>query len=337
MFSLNVYHSIFYNLAKITSILESEQATLAFYNVENFYANASRKEDTFLPSNWSKWIENRYEQKVSKIAYTIAKIGLKETGKLPLLVGLSEVENESVLKDLVQDENLIRGNYETILFESLDERKINVGCIYQKDLIEIIKAEPIRVVFKNQLNELSYTRDILFLKTKLKEEVVYFFIIHLPSKIDLEINQNKRAILLQKIKDKIEEINKVENNPNVIVMGDFNDSPTADNIRLILNTNPSIEQLKDDELYNPMVSLMSYKRGSLVHKKQWMLFDQMLFSNGFSSKNSTIKVLNTEIFDQPFLTVNTSKYGAFPQRTFVGTKYLGGYSDHFPIYTVIKY
>ena len=243
--------------------MKSKHGTLVFYNVENFYAKNRHNNTSFLPSNFLKWEEERYEQKVNKIAYSIAKVGYKETQDLPLLVGLSEVEDESVLVDLVANEHLKEGNYATILYESLDERRINVGCIYRKELIEILESEPIRVVFKNQNEERSYTRDILFLKTKLAHEIVYFFILHLPSKLDLEINQLKRSILLQKIKSKVDDIKLNEDEPKIVIMGDFNDAPNADNIREILNTNPVINETKSTGFYNPMVRLMIYKRGLL--------------------------------------------------------------------------
>ena len=317
--------------------MESKKSAIVFYNVENFYAKNRHNKVSFLPSNFLKWEESRYEQKVDKIAFSIAKVGFKETQNLPLLVGLSEVEDESVLTDLVANENLKHGNYATVLFESLDERRINVGCIYRKDLIEVLESEPIRVIFKNQYEERSYTRDILFLKTKLEDEIIYFFILHLPSKLDLEINQLKRSILLRKIKSKVDEIKLNQKDPNIVIMGDFNDSPTAENIREVLQTNPNKKSTKRSEFYNPMVGLMSYNRGSLVHKKQWMLFDQMLFSYAFTKEKAAISIEKAAIFDAPFLTINPNKYGAFPFRTFVGTKFSGGYSDHFPIYTIIKY
>ena len=317
--------------------MDSKLATFAFYNVENFYAKIRENETSFLPSNFSKWVEGRYDEKVAKIAFTIAKIGYKETQDFPLLVGFSEVEDKSVLEDLINDKSLANAGYESILYPSLDERNINVGCIFRKDIIDVLLAEPLRVVFKNQNDEKSFTRDILFLKTRLKDQIIYFFILHLPSKLDFELNQLKRSILLNKIKHKVEEIKSEDLDAKIIIMGDFNDSPTADNIREILQTNAFKDSIKKTEFYNPMVGLMSYKRGSLVHKKQWMLFDQMLFSSGFFTKNSNISYQKTEIFDEPFLTVSGSKYGSFPFRTFIGTKYLGGYSDHFPVYTIIKY
>ena len=324
-------------LAKILKNLKTNLATFAFYNVENFYSNQNNVEYSFLPSNYSKWVETRYRTKVDKISFAISRIGYNETKALPTIVGLCEVENEMVLNDLISHPNLIDGNYGFVLHESLDERKINVACIYRKDLIKIEHSEPIRVMFKNSFDEKSYTRDILYLETILNGEKVYFFMVHLPSKLDYEVNQEKRGILLRKIQQRVEMIRDKEIDPKIIIMGDFNDTPTAENIRIILNTKPNKEETQLNDFYNPMVGLMSYKRGSLVHHKQWMLFDQMLFSHGFLTKKSALEIVKTDIFDESFLTVNVGKLRNFPARSFVGSKYLGGYSDHFPIYTIIKY
>ncbi|MBF0596967.1 endonuclease/exonuclease/phosphatase family protein [Faecalibacter rhinopitheci] len=317
--------------------MNTNLGTIAFYNVENFYADRTLKEETFLPSNFSKWKEKRYHLKVDKISFAIAKIGKRDTDQLPLLVGLAEVENNFVLEDLINHTNLKEGNYDYILHESLDERNINVGCIYRKDLITINKSEPIRIVFKNQLGEKSYTRDILYLEADLSGETIYFFIVHLPSKIDKELNQMKRKILLTKIKSRVDELLSENPKAKIMVMGDFNDTPSNDDLREILDTRSKKHEIIHHELFNPMVELMNYKRGSLVHQKQWMLFDQMLFSKEFLTSKNAIEHLKTDIFDASFLTTNVAKYGAFPHRSFIGSKYLGGYSDHFPIYTIIKY
>lgn len=317
--------------------MDTNLATFAFYNVENFYANRSENEQSFLPSNFSKWKENRYNLKVDKISFAVAKIGKRETDQLPFLVGFAEVENKLVLQDLIQHDNLKDGNYDYVMYESLDERKINVGCIYRKEFITVNKSEPLRVIFQDPLGDKSYTRDILYLETTLAGETIFFFMVHLPSKLDKELNQMKRKYLLQKIRSKIDGILSENPAAKVVLMGDFNDTPTNEDLREAINTRSRKDEVLAMEMYNPMVELMSYKRGSLVHQKQWMLFDQMMFSKGFLNQNGTIKHVKTEIFDAMFLTTNIDKQGAFPHRSFVGSKYLGGYSDHFPVYTIIKY
>ena len=318
-------------------VLENKLATFAFYNVENFYAKKSINQESFLPSNYAKWIDNRYDVKVDRIAHAISKIGLKDTQDLPFFVGLCEVEDESVLNDIIRNDRLSDANYDYIFKESLDERKINVCCLYRKDKIKIIESDPIRVVFKDLNNIKSYTRDILYVKAELEKSLFHCFIVHLPSKLDQEVNQEKRKILLGKIRLKINSILEEDPEAKIMVMGDFNDTPTADNIRIELDTRACVDEVKSTQLYNPMVGLMSYKRGSLVHRKQWMLFDQILFSKGFLTNFSNLEFVKTDIFDASFLSTNIGKLGAFPSRTFIGSKYLGGYSDHFPVFAIIKY
>jgi len=315
--------------------LKHNLATIAFYNVENFYSKTS--EESFLPSNLIKWKAGRYDEKINKIAFCIAKIGKVETNQLPSVVGLAEVENKDVLHDLTNNNFLKDGKYKSVIYQSLDERKINVGFIYKEDDFILEKSEPIRIVFKDQLGDKSYTRDILYVNGKLFGHKVHFFIVHLPSKIDKEINQIKRQYMMQTIRKRIDEILSENHLEKIVLMGDFNDTPTNEDLRFELNTRANINELKKLELYNPMVTLQSYSRGSLMFKKQWMLFDQQLFSKGFFDHSSPFEMLKTDIFDASFLKNSSGKSISLPFRTFVGRKYFGGYSDHFPIFTILKW
>lgn len=315
--------------------MKNNLATIAFYNVENFYSKTS--DESFLPSNLIKWKAGRYDEKVNKIAFCIAKIGKVETDQLPSVVGLAEVENEDVLQDLIKNDFLKEGQYKTVLYESLDERKINVGLIYREDHFVLEKSEPIRIVFKDQLGEKSYTRDVLYVKGKLFGHNVHFFVVHLPSKIDKELNQIKRQYMMQAIRKKIDEILSKNLLEPIVLMGDFNDTPTNEDLRFELNTRATKTEVKKMELYNPMVALQSYNRGSLMFKKQWMLFDQQLFSKGFFDPSSPFEMLKTDIYDASFLKNTSGKSISLPFRTFVGRKYFGGYSDHFPVFTILKW
>jgi len=315
--------------------LKQNLTTIVFYNVENFYSKYS--EDTFLPSNFTKWKESRYDKKVNQIAFCLSKIGKAETDELPSVIGLAEIENNDVLEDLVNNDYLKHGNYKTLIYESLDERKINVGLIYREEQFIVEESEPIRFVFKDQNDIKTYTRDVLYVKGKLFNENIHLFIVHLPSKIDKEINQFKRQSILKALKKKINNILTENFSEKIIIMGDFNDSPTTEDIIQELDTRAKQEKLNKKELYNPMVNIQSYDRGSLIFKKQWMLFDQQLFSSNFFKSSSKLKYVKTEIFDASFLKNSGGKSTGLPFRTYIGRKYFGGYSDHFPVYTILKY
>ena len=86
-----------------------------------------------------------------------------------------------------------------------------------------------------------------------------------------------------------------------------------------------------------MESLKSYLRGSLNHRFEWYLFDQILFTtNFFEYKIDTHSFSKANIFDSEFLKQYKGKYKGAPFRTYIGLKYKGGYSDHFPIFFYLK-
>lgn len=112
-------------------------------------------------------------------------------------------------------------------------------------------------------------------------------------------------------------------------MGDFNDDPRSKSIQRLMQTNL---------LYNPMEKLLSPNRGSANYKKSWSLFDQILVShNFFNYEKGTHSFAHADIFDEKFLKEYKGKFKGIPYRTFVGKKYIGGYSDHFPVYIQLKY
>jgi len=43
-----------------------------------------------------------------------------------------------------------------------------------------------------------------------------------------------------------------------------------------------------------------------------------------------------DIFDEDFLKSHNGKFKGTPYRTYVGKRYKGGYSDHFPVYITLK-
>jgi len=82
---------------------------------------------------------------------------------------------------------------------------------------------------------------------------------------------------------------------------------------------------------------MSFNRGTTKHNWQWNLFDQILIStNFFKTSDSLFEFSSANIFDEDFLKLFNGKYKGSPFRTYVGKKYKGGYSDHFPVYAIFK-
>lgn len=311
--------------------------SIAFYNTENLFDpfDDSKTHDVdFTPNGSKQWTEKRYRDKIWKIGQAISQLGLKETGKPPLIVGLAEIENARVMNDLIHSEHLEEFNYGYIHFESLDERGIDTALIYRRDLIDVEKAEPIRFAFP-EVDPTDFSRDVLYVRFKLHEFEVHTFTMHLPSRRDVDMNRDFRNLTLTKIRIRIDEILKENPEAYIILMGDMNGNPDDLDAVNILKTR-DINQMEPGELFNPMLALRK-NTGSLMHAGKWILFDQILLSQSFFQPLDGIVWIRTEVYRERMVQERNKRFSGLPFRTFAGNKYLGGYSDHFPVYAIFNY
>ncbi|MDO5654972.1 MAG: endonuclease [Flavobacteriaceae bacterium] len=313
--------------------------TVAFYNTENLFDifnDPKTLDDDFTPQGKRKWTQNRYENKIGKIAMTISRIGLDETGYPPSLVGLAEVENDVVVQDLIKNKYLGEENYDFVHFDSQDERGIDVALIYNKHVFFPEHSEPLHPPMIYDGGGRDLTRDILYVKGKLYHRRIHVFVVHMPSKREENYNLAKREAIAQKLWHKIEDISREEKNPYIIVLGDFNSDPTTDTLKKYLKGQHQKPKSSELSFFNPMELLVRDGHFTTVHRKDWLLFDQMLFSTAFFSAYASPTLVGTQVFNPYFLQEWNHKYRFQPFRTYVGRKYLGGYSDHFPIYSILK-
>lgn len=307
--------------------------TVAFYNLENLFDTIDDPEtldDDFTPEGHKKWTPKRYKKKLFKLAKTISEIGLEAAQSAPALIGIAEIENEMVVQDLISTEPLRKIDYHYVHYDSPDERGIDTALLYHKDHFEVLFSEPIALLVYNQEGERDTTRDILYVHGKLNGEEVHVFVNHWPSRRDGEVETNhKRLEAAKTVKATMAKIEEQHANPNYIIMGDFNDDPDSASIQKLM---------EETSLYNPMDKLRSPGRGSASYRRSWSLFDQIIVShNFFNYEKGTHSFAHANIFDDNLLTEWKGKYKGAPYRTYVGRKYIGGYSDHFPVYIQLKY
>ncbi len=310
----------------------TDQYTVAFYNLENLFDTTDDPytlDDDFLPDSEKAWTYKRYEKKIFKLGTAISNIGFSETGKAPILVGVAEVENKRVLEDLIASKHLKNKNYGIVHYDSPDERGIDVGLIYQKQYFEVTNSEKIQVLVDNDHGERDYTRDILRVTGYLNNEEVHILINHWPSRRDgAELTAYKRIVAAQKNREIIDQITSENADAKIIIMGDFNDDPHSESVK---------NHLVQNDLFNPMERLLTRYRGTTNYRSQWNLFDQIIFSHNFHKYEKGKHCFSdASIFDDDFLKIYKGRYKGNPFRTYVGRKYLGGYSDHFPVYMRLR-
>jgi len=306
--------------------------TIAFYNLENLfdiYNDERTNDDEFLPTSAKRWTEKRYQKKIYKLGSVISKIGFEDSLKPPALVGLGEVENDTVLNDLIQTEDLIGFNYGFVHYDSKDERGIDVALLYDRDQFVVEASETYSIYLETPEGERDFTRDILLVSGILDGDPIHVIVNHWPSRHEGDNETSyKRMIAAKKVLEIISQVLEKHEFPRIIVIGDFNDNPNNESIQfLTANSN----------LFNATESLWSRNRGTENHDFQWNLFDQIFISKNLLMPDSDgYSFERADIFDDKFVTQFRGKFKGQPFRTYVGKKYMGGYSDHFPIFIQLK-
>ena len=311
---------------------KKELYTIAFYNVENLFDTRQDKtilDTDFIPTSDKKWDNIRYEQKLNKIANAIASIGPEDHNFPPIVIGLAEVENKTVLQDLVATEALKDKGYHFVHYNSPDERGIDTAFLYRKNLVKIKDSKSHQLYLETSEGNRDFTRDILEVSCTVLGEDITFLINHWPSRRDgWTSTASKRLEAAKQNTTIIEQSKSVNPNQHFVVMGDFNDDPKDESVQYLENS---------AALYNPMELLLTKKKGTTKHKGRWNLFDQILISHELLKfQKQKLNFKNAAIFDPDFLKQQKGRYKGTPYRTFGGRNYTGGYSDHFPVYIILE-
>ncbi len=307
--------------------------TIAFYNLENLFDTIDDKntfDDDFTPEGKKNWNYKRYQKKIKKLSSVISQIGTDKSKLPPVLIGVVEVENKAVLSDLVSHKNLADFHYGYAHYDSPDERGIDVALLYQKKHFELLASKTFPLLLSTDSGGRDYTRDVLYVKGRLKGELMYILVNHWPSRRSgLDTSEEKRLLAAELVGSIVDGIQLEDPEAHIIIMGDFNDDPTNISIKQTLLSNSS--------LYNPMESLLEKGKGTLSHKRTWHLFDQIIFTkNFFERSKTTYSFRYADVFNKKFLKTFRGKYKGTPFRTYVGKWYKGGFSDHFPVYIYLN-
>ena len=296
--------------------------------------------EDFTPKSNKNYTYNIYQQKLKNIAQVISEIGFKYTKTAPAVVGLVEVENRQVVEALTQQDALKKYDYGVVHYNSFDARGIDVALIYQKKRFTVTNSYKKELVLFREDGKREYTRDLLVVSGILDGEKVAFFVNHWPSRRGGEAvsmpKRNPGARLLKKEMDDLR-----EKNPNIklIAMGDFNDDPISPSFKNHLKAVGDEKELNEEYPYfNPMYKM--YKKGvaSLAYRDAPNLFDQIIYSKNLVSGSSAEEytVYRTEVYAPAYLINKQGNYKGYPFRSWDGDKFTGGYSDHFPVFTILQ-
>jgi len=313
-------------------------AVIGFYNVENLFdteKDTLTNDNEFLPNGSNQWTPERYHQKLQNLAYAISQIG-KEQGGVVVL-GVSEIENERVLNDLVAQPALQPLNYKVAHHDSPDLRGVDVAFIYQGDRFEFILQKPHTLVVPDK--PYFKTRDQLLLVGVLDNtDTLYLIVNHWPSKSGGEARSAPMRMAAAKLtRSIVDSLLNINPNSKIIIMGDLNDNPNAKSITQELNAKEKISNVTKSDIFNPMIKMYKDGIGSYAYRDSWELIDQIMVTYALLNPNpNTYKYVSAHVFSPNFLKTKSGSFQGYPFRTYAGGTYAGGYSDHFPVYIILS-
>jgi len=326
---------------KVAYLHSNEQARgdstmrLMFYNVENLFEptdDTITSDEEYQPEGIRGWSFNRMKRKQINIAKVILAVGGWEP---PEVIGLCEIENLNVLKGLVYNTPLKNFKYRIIHYDSPDPRGIDVAFLYRPEKIKVLQSFPLAIRFP--FDTLSRTRDVLYIKTIFcKTDTFHIFVNHWPSKYGGALTTiPKREYVASVIRNHTDSLLAVNPDSRVIILGDLNDSPYESSVKDILGAKMDSTNLISTDLYNLHAGTgLSWKKGTIKFREEWETIDHMIISKAVLLHTTPHSL---HIFDAPFLLQNDDAwFGMKPFRSYYGATYIGGFSDHLPIYMDIN-
>lgn len=312
---------------------------ISFYNLENLYDtvdNTMTNDEEFLPNGPRNYTTAIYLDKLNKLATVISQIGTEVNPDGPAILGVAEVENDTVMNDLVRQKIIEKRNYKIVHYDSKDIRGVDVGLLYNPKYFTVEASDKLFVQLPGGSKDSYFTRDILWVKGKLDGETIHIYVNHWPSRVGGEARSAPaRAAAAQVCKHHIDSIAKLEPNAKVVIMGDLNDDPVSASVAKVLGATSKADEVQRGGLYNPWTDLYKKGYGTLAYQDAWGLFDQIIISYPWLNKNQTgFFFYQQHIFNKEFLLENKGRYKGYGMRTWDGNTYRGGYSDHFPTYLV---
>lgn len=299
------------------TLILSSFLTFMELNCENLFdtRHDSLKNDLeFLPEGSYKWTPYRYWAKLNHLGREI----VAQSNPIPDFVAMCEVENDSVMFDLTRRSLLRNAGYEYVMTSSPDERGIDVALLYQPASFALLHSHSIRIT---PLPDTRPTRDILYASgVIITGDTLHVFVVHAPSRRGGEVaSRPYRLHVADRLAAAVDSVYAISGDAKIIVAGDFNDYADS----------PALKRLYQHHLINISRDAQGTHGAKATYRwhGEWSSLDQVLCSPSLAKAKQ-----KCQIGDQPFLLEDDEKYGGKkPYRTFLGPRYLGGYSDHLPL------
>ena len=305
-------------LLSLSATVRGQTLTLVELNCENLFDcrdDSLKQDEEFLPDGPRHWTRSRYWRKLNNVGQEL----LSCSDRLPDLVALVEVENDTVLHDLTRRSLLRNAGYGYLMTQSPDVRGLDVALLWQPAAFRPLCYETITVP---TVRDMRPTRDILYVMGEtIGGDTLHVFVVHAPSRYGGE--KETRPYRMQ-VANVLKSLLAPLLSSKVIVAGDFNDYAESHSLRTLCQQG----------LVNATAGAKGSNgaKGTYRYQGEWRSIDHVLLSPSMNAKVDT-----AYINDAPFLLEDEPRYGGKrPRRTYQGFSYRPAFSDHLPLVIEFK-
>ena len=149
----------------------------------------------------------------------------------------------------------------------------------------------------------------------------------------VSLDNKERAAVLFKAVEKLPENQRIAFTLNKLEGLNYQE------ISEVMNaTVSSVESLLHRAKNNLKKHLEDYYRkglGTTAYQDAWSVFDQIILGADFVNDRKGFHFYQAGIFNPSYLKQKAGAYKGYPLRTYADGVYVGGYSDHFPVYVLL--
>lgn len=324
------------------------QHNIYWWNLENLFdvVDSPRRPAWFqkvIKSELVGWTEAVLDRKIDQLCSIIKQMN---TGLGPDILGVCEIENEFVVEKLmIKVGQELNRSYEVLHMDTGDKRGIDIAFIYDK-----AKYTDDGRVFSLEIMKRAATRDLfqVNLKTIAGQNELILIGNHWPSRLGGKFESEPYRMMVGETLsywiDRIYEIKKAErndDNPPIVIMGDFNDQPYDRSICDYLNSTSNVERVKNARtpvLFNTMFPFLDSKLGTHVFGNEVNILDQFMVSRSLTidSINYPFLFESSQILPFPELIKGDYNTPIRFSRPSASDFNPNGFSDHLPIELIIQ-
>ena len=200
---------------------------VVFYNFENLFDTIHDPgvlDEEFTPEGPKKWNSAKYTRKIGNLERVLFDIAAEDKD-YPVVIGVSEIENRSVMEDVIAQPKLVPGNYRIVHYDSPDARGVDVAFYYRPDVFKLEGSAAIPFKMPELPN--FRTRDFVTMWGTIDSEPFFFLVSHWPSRLGgKEASAPKRLAAAKQVKHIVDSVTAANPATKVVVMGDLNDDAT---------------------------------------------------------------------------------------------------------------